>query len=47
MKQWKLTKTQLKNLKQNNTNCAIPCYKCVFWNECWFNYERSGVNEIK
>lgn len=37
MKKWNLNQKQLNQLKKKNKNCVPHCYKCDFWNECFFN----------
>lgn len=39
MKETGLTQDALDDLKSRNKYCDKPCYKCDFWNECFYNYE--------
>lgn len=46
LKEFHLTHEMIESIKDNNKNCkGKKCYLCDFWNECYYNMERSTIDE--
>lgn len=44
MKEFHLSTEMLESIKNNNRYCkGKKCYLCDYWNECFYNMERSTI----